>query len=119
MLVVEWRDVSRTKAQQLLYDPQPEQLRNGLLHINVSWQSHRKDMVVQVLASHSSDCASPIVFVGTNRAGNWVVREQRGAFGGLFISRSEALKYALFKNGRHPESIIEVTREIELDIPSP
>jgi len=27
-----------------------------------------------------------------------------GAFGGLFISRTQALRYALFENGRHPES---------------
>ncbi|WP_271611647.1 hypothetical protein [Bradyrhizobium sp. CCBAU 21362] len=76
-------------------------------------------MVIQVLDSRSSDCAPPIVFVGRNRAGNWVAREKRGAFGGLFISRAEALKYALFKNGRHPESIIEVACEVELQIPSP
>ncbi|TFV36446.1 hypothetical protein [Bradyrhizobium niftali] len=76
-------------------------------------------MVIQVLDAHSSDRASPIVLVGRNRAGSWVAREQRGSFGGLFINRAEALKYALFKNGHHPESIIEVTREIELDIPSP
>ncbi|WP_271553770.1 hypothetical protein [Bradyrhizobium sp. CCBAU 45394] len=76
-------------------------------------------MVIQVLGSHSDDCAPPIVFVGRNRAGNWVAREKRGSFGGLFINRAEALKYALLKNGRHPESVIEVTREIELDIPIP
>ncbi|PJG51485.1 hypothetical protein CVM73_30855 [Bradyrhizobium forestalis] len=76
-------------------------------------------MVIEALDSRSSDCAPPIVFVGRNRAGNWVAREKRGAFGGLFINRAEALKYALFKNGHHPESIIEVAREIELDIPSP
>ncbi|WP_439397636.1 hypothetical protein ACRQ5Q_10835 [Bradyrhizobium sp. PMVTL-01] len=69
--------------------------------------------------SPSSDCSPSIVFVGRNRAGNWVAREQRGAFGGFFINRAEALKYALFKNGRRPESIIELTREIELDIPDP
>nr|WP_271608596.1 hypothetical protein [Bradyrhizobium sp. CCBAU 21359] len=56
-----------------------------------------------------------IVLVGRDRAGNWVARERRGAFGGLFISRSQALRYALFENGGHPESIIEVTRAIELD----
>jgi hypothetical protein len=75
--------------------------------------------VIQVLDSRSSDCAPPIVYVGRNRAGNWVARETRGAFGGLFIDRLEALKYALFRNGRHPENIIEVAREIELEIPSP
>ncbi|MBM7488010.1 hypothetical protein ACVWWI_006443 [Bradyrhizobium sp. USDA 3686] len=76
-------------------------------------------MVIQVHDTRSSDCAPPIVFVGKNRAGNWIAREKRGAFGGLFINRAEALKYALFKNGRQPENIIEVAREIELDIPSP
>ncbi|MDI3567381.1 hypothetical protein OWC48_44235 [Bradyrhizobium sp. Arg816] len=60
--------------------------------------------------------APPTVFVGRNRRGNWVAREQGGAFGGLFVNRAQALKYALVENGGHRESIIEVTREIELDI---
>nr|WP_247385865.1 MULTISPECIES: hypothetical protein [unclassified Bradyrhizobium] len=58
----------------------------------------------------------PIVFIGRNRRGNWIAREQSGSFGGLFVSRAQALKYALVENGRHPESIIEVTHEIELEI---
>ncbi|MCK1516060.1 hypothetical protein IVB22_26585 [Bradyrhizobium sp. 190] len=56
------------------------------------------------------------VFVGRNRHGNWVAREQNGIFGGLFVSRDQAVKYSLFENGHHPETIIEVSREIELDI---
>jgi hypothetical protein len=39
-------------------------------------------------------------------------------FGGLFVNRAQAFKYALFENGHHPETIVEVSREIELDIPS-
>ena len=62
--------------------------------------------------------ASRVVFVGRNRRGNWVAREQNGIFGGLFVNRAQAFKYALFENGRHPETIVEVSREIELDIPS-
>ncbi|MFK4380980.1 hypothetical protein ABIA40_000388 [Bradyrhizobium sp. USDA 223] len=58
----------------------------------------------------------PLIVVGRNRRGNWVARELGGSFGGLFVSRAQALKYALVENGHHPESIIEVTREIELDI---
>lgn len=54
--------------------------------------------------------------MGKNRFGNWVVREQNGIFGGLFSSREQALKYALGENGQHPEAILEVSREIELDI---
>ncbi|WP_028351639.1 hypothetical protein [Bradyrhizobium murdochi] len=57
------------------------------------------------------------VFVGRNRRGNWVARERNGLFGGLFVNRAQALKYALFENGHRRENLIEVSREIELDIP--
>ncbi|UPK07956.1 hypothetical protein IVB05_09885 [Bradyrhizobium sp. 170] len=60
--------------------------------------------------------AAPTVLVGRNRRGNWVARERNGFFGGLFVNRTHALKYALFENGHHPETIVEVSREIELDI---
>jgi hypothetical protein len=65
-----------------------------------------------------SPAASTIVFIGRNRRGNWVAREQNGLFGGLFVNRAQAVKYALFENGHHPETIIELPRDIELDIPS-
>lgn len=63
-------------------------------------------------------CSStaPTVFVGRNRRGNWVAREQNGIFGGLFVNRAQAFKYAMFENGHHPETIIELSHEIELDI---
>ena len=60
--------------------------------------------------------ASTIVFIGKNSRGNWVAQEQNGLYGGLFVSRAQAVKHALFENGRHPETIIEVSREIELDM---
>jgi hypothetical protein len=56
------------------------------------------------------------VFIGKNRSGNWIVQQQNGLYGGLFVSRAQAVKYALFENGHHPETIIELSREIELDI---
>ena len=65
-----------------------------------------------------SCAASSVVFIGRNARGNWVARERNGLFGGLFVNRAQAFKYALFENGRHPETIVEVSREIELDIPS-
>lgn len=64
----------------------------------------------------SCSSASAIVFIGRNRSGKWVAQEQNGLFGGLFVSRKEAVKYALFENGRHPETIVDVSREIELDM---
>jgi hypothetical protein len=64
-----------------------------------------------------SKIISTVVFIGRNRRGNWVAREQNGLFGGLFVNRAQALKYALFENGHHPETIVELSREIELEIP--
>lgn len=59
---------------------------------------------------------APTVFVGRNRRGYWVAREQNGIFGGFFVNRAQALKYALFENGHHPETIVELSHEIELNI---
>jgi hypothetical protein len=63
-------------------------------------------------------CSSPsaIVFIGRNRRGQWVAQEQNGLYGGLFVSHAQAVKYALFENGHHPETIVELAREIELDM---
>lgn len=72
---------------------------------------------MKLLEYPSGSYTGPRIFVGKNRLGNWVVRAQNGIFGGLFASREQALKYALRENGQHPEAILEVSREIELDIP--
>jgi hypothetical protein len=63
-------------------------------------------------------CSSPsaIVFIGKNRRGQWIAQEQNGLYGGLFVSRAQAVKYALFENGHHPETIIELARDVELDM---
>lgn len=60
--------------------------------------------------------SSAIVFLGKNSRGNWIVQEQNGLYGGLFVNRAQAVKYALFENGRHPETIVELSREIELEM---
>ena len=63
-------------------------------------------------------CSAPsaIVFIGKNRRGNWIAQQQNGLYGGLFVNRAQAVKYALFENGHHPETIVELSREIELDM---
>ena len=64
----------------------------------------------------SCSSASTITLIGKNSRGNWVAQEQNGLYGGLFVNRAQAFKYALFENGHHPETIIELPREIELDL---
>jgi hypothetical protein len=57
-----------------------------------------------------------LIFIGKNRRGDWIVQEQNGLFGGLFVNRAQAIKYALSENGHHPETIVELPCEIELDM---
>jgi hypothetical protein len=71
---------------------------------------------VKLVEPPSCRSASSIVFIGKNKRGNWVAQEQNGLYGGLFVNRAQAVKYALFENGHHPETIIELSRELELDI---
>jgi hypothetical protein len=71
---------------------------------------------VKLVEPPSRSAASTIVFIGKNRSGHWVAQEQNGLYGGLFVNRAQAVKYALFENGRHPETIVELSREIELDM---
>jgi hypothetical protein len=78
--------------------------------------SLRRNIEVKLVEPPSCSSASAIVFIGKNGRGNWVVQQQSGLYGGLFIDRSQAFKYALFENGHHPETIVELSREIELDI---
>src|SRR6476660_1044020 len=71
---------------------------------------------VKLVEPPSCSCPSAIIFIGRNRRGQWVAQEQNGLYGGLFVSRAQAVKYALFENGHHPETIVELAREIELDM---
>ena len=71
---------------------------------------------MRIVEPPSCSAASTIVFIGQNRRGQWVAQEQNGVYGGLFVNRAQALKYALSENGHHPETIIELSREIELDM---
>jgi len=71
---------------------------------------------VKLVELPSCSAASAIVFIGRNRRGQWVALQQNGLYGGLFVDRTQAIKYALFENGHHPETIIELSRGIELDM---
>ncbi len=64
----------------------------------------------------SCSSASTIVFIGQNSRGHWVAQEQNGLYGGLFVNRAQAVKYALLENGHHPETIVELSSEFEFDL---
>jgi len=58
-------------------------------------------------------------FIGKNKCGNWVVRDDQGLLGGLFVNRTEALKFALFENGNQPRAVIMVPEGLELEMNPP
>lgn len=75
-----------------------------------------KNSNVKLVEPPSCSSASTIVLIGKDARGNWIAREQNGRYGGLFVNRAQALKYALFENGHHPETISELPHAIELDL---
>lgn len=64
----------------------------------------------------------PLFLIGKDSRGNWVVQDQKGNCGGLFVNRAEALRFAMFENGNRPQAVIMVPGVFELDMsrkPSP
>jgi hypothetical protein len=59
---------------------------------------------------------SRLFLIGRNSRGNWVVQDQSGLRGGLFVDRAEALRFALFENGRRPQAVVMVPGTLELDM---
>jgi hypothetical protein len=79
-------------------------------HIAVT---NRRSVVSKIKEPPS--CGSHLVIIGRNSRGNWVAKEQNGLFGGLFVNRAQAMKYALFENGDHPATIVLTSNVVELD----
>ena len=58
----------------------------------------------------------PVFTVGQNRRGNWVVRDQKGVCGGLFVSRDAALRFVHAENGYRPQAVVMFSGNLELDM---
>jgi hypothetical protein len=57
---------------------------------------------------------APLFLIGKESCGHWVVRDQAGIRGGLFVSRSEASRFAMHENGCPSWAIIMVPGGLEL-----
>ena len=66
----------------------------------------------------SSRLASPprLFEIGRDSHGNWVVQDQEGLCGGLFVDRAQAMKFAMFENGNCRHAVIMVPGILELDM---
>jgi len=62
-------------------------------------------------------CARPLQFqIGRDSRGNWVVQDDQGLCGGLFIDRTQALRFAMLENGSRPQAVVMVPGVLELDM---
>jgi hypothetical protein len=63
--------------------------------------SQRKEGVMNNAKPPSADARShSLFFIGRDSRGNWVVQDRDHLRGGLFVDRTQALKFALLENGR-------------------
>lgn len=72
-------------------------------------------MIQEKQTEPPSRLRSPLFMLGQDLRGNWVVREQKGARGGLFVDREAALRFIRTETGRQPQAIVMVSGILELD----
>jgi hypothetical protein len=64
-----------------------------------------------------SNASSPPRFlIGRDCRGRWVAQDERGLCGGLFVSRVEAVRFAMRETGRRPRAVIMAAGLLELDM---
>jgi len=89
--------------------------------INVPWRKCQVEKLQACIMNKdeppsSNRSSSSLFFIGRNRCGNWVVQDQSGRRGGLFLDRAQALKFVKSENGGSPPAVIMVKGLLELDM---
>jgi hypothetical protein len=67
-----------------------------------------------VAESEPPPCSS-VFILGQDNRGNWIVRDQNGLRGGLFVGRAEALRYVRSEAGDRPGAVVMVNEALQLD----
>ncbi len=62
---------------------------------------------------------SNMFLVGRDSRGHWVVQDERGLCGGLFVDRNRAVRFAMDETGKRPQAIRLVPGILELDMSRP
>jgi len=81
----------------------------------------KEDIMKEAEKTEPPSCLRPPIFmIGRDSRGSWVVREQSGARGGIFVDRAAAVKFAHDENGTRPHAVVMVSGSLELDaMPAP
>jgi hypothetical protein len=73
--------------------------------------------VTQAKQAEPPSCLRPPLFmVGQDHRGNWVVQDQKGICGGLFVDLDAALRFVRAENGYRPQAVVMVSGILELDM---
>jgi hypothetical protein len=73
--------------------------------------------MIKATESELPSCSS-IFMIGRDSGGNWVVRDQSGLRGGLFVGRAEALRYVGSESGSRPSAVVVINGVFDLDVSS-
>jgi len=85
--------------------------------VESSQQSSRRRAMKHTEPPSPQSCTrSSLFLIGKDSRGHWVVQDDQGSCGGLFVNRAEALKFAMFENGNRPQAVIMVPGIFELDM---
>jgi hypothetical protein len=58
----------------------------------------------------------PVFVIGQDQRGNWVVQDQTGTAGGLFVTRDAALRYVRSETGYQRRVVVMASGNLELDM---
>jgi hypothetical protein len=58
----------------------------------------------------------PLFMIGRDHRGNWIVQDQKGTRGGLFVDRDAAMRFVRFECGDWPQAFVLVSEPLELDL---
>lgn len=67
-------------------------------------------------AEPPSQLQPPLFILGQNDRGDWVVQDQNGGCGGLFVDRKAALGFVRAQNRRQPHNLVVASGILELDM---
>ena len=73
-------------------------------------------MIQSKQAEPPSRVRPPVLMVGQDCHGNWVVQDPSGHRGGLFVSRDAALRYVRDENRDQQRSVVMISGILELDV---
>ena len=62
-----------------------------------------------------STAVGACLFIGQDHGGRWVVRDALNLCGGSFVSRTEAIRFAMVECQRRPQSVIMLPYGLEVD----